>query len=183
MANEVLYARPYASDQAHREAIGMWVNYFNYHRPHTACGGQPPASRTPARINNVMTSYTYAAHNCWARSRARPKQAKLLAPGRLRNYVQARLLLRWSPQQIGNTLIEEFPEDRGMRVSTETVYQALYLQALGGLKREVAAALRTGRTRRNPHRDPQARSTRFVDEMVMISAQPPEINGSSQSRV
>lgn len=62
-----------------------------------------------------------------------------------------------------------------MRVSTETIYQALYLQARGGLKREVAAALRTGRTRRKPHRDPQARSARFVDEMVMISARPPTI--------
>ncbi|PWF81530.1 IS481 family transposase, partial [Kocuria rosea] len=42
---------------ARRYAIGVWVNHFNYHRPHTACGDQPPASRTPARANNVMPSY------------------------------------------------------------------------------------------------------------------------------
>ncbi|WP_062735921.1 IS481 family transposase [Kocuria turfanensis] len=58
LADEVLYARPYASEQARRDAIGVWVNHFNYHRPHTACGDQPPVSRTPARANNVMPSYT-----------------------------------------------------------------------------------------------------------------------------
>ena len=58
LADEVLYVRPYASEQARRDAIGVWVNHFNYHRPHTACGDQPPASRTPARVNNVTPSYT-----------------------------------------------------------------------------------------------------------------------------
>ena len=57
LADEVLYIRPYASEQARRDAIGVWVNHFNYHRPHTACGDQPPASRTPSRVNNVMPSY------------------------------------------------------------------------------------------------------------------------------
>ena len=58
LADEVLYVRPYASEQARQDAIGMWVNHFNYHRPHTACGDQPPASRVPARVNNVMPSYS-----------------------------------------------------------------------------------------------------------------------------
>lgn len=57
LANEVLYARPYASEQARRDAIGVWLNHINYHRPHTACGDQPPASRAPARANNVIPSY------------------------------------------------------------------------------------------------------------------------------
>ena len=62
-----------------------------------------------------------------------------------------------------------------MRVSPETIYQALYFQARGGLKREVQAALRTGRTRRKPHRTGEQRTPRFVDPMVMISERPPEI--------
>ena len=48
-------------------------------------------------------------------------------------------------------------------MSHETIYQALYFQARGGLKREVETALRTGRTRRKPHRQPDQRQPRFVD--------------------
>jgi IS30 family transposase len=89
--------------------------------------------------------------------------------------VKAKLLIRWSPEQISHTLVDEFPDQPEMRVSPETIYQALYIQARGGLKREVATALRTGRARRKPHKDPQQRQPRFVDPMIMISERPPEI--------
>ena len=58
MVDEVLYARPYTSETARREALAVWVNHYNYHRPHTSCGDAPPASLAPARVNNVMPSYT-----------------------------------------------------------------------------------------------------------------------------
>ena len=86
-----------------------------------------------------------------------------------------KLRQRWSPEQICHALVIEFPDDESMRVSPETIYQALYVQARGGLRREVAAALRTGRTRRKPHRSPDQRTSRFIDEMVMISQRPPEV--------
>jgi IS30 family transposase len=89
--------------------------------------------------------------------------------------VKNRLLRRWSPEQISRKLVRMFPNDPEMRVSPETIYQALYLQARGGLKREVQAALRTGRARRKPHKDPQQRQSRFVDPMVMISERPAEV--------
>jgi len=62
-----------------------------------------------------------------------------------------------------------------MRVSHETIYQALYFQARGGLKREVAQALRSGRTHRKPHRAPDQRTHRFIDPMIMISDRPADV--------
>jgi IS30 family transposase len=117
----------------------------------------------------------YAAHRSWATSRPRPKASKLATAGRLRKYVSAKLAVRWSPEQICHALVREFPDDESMRVSIETIYQAIYVQARGGLRREVADALRTGRIRRKPRRSPDHRTPRFVDEMVMISERPAEV--------
>ncbi len=58
MAEECLYARIYDSEHARREHLNIWVHHYNYHRPHTACADQPPASRTHQRVTNVMTNYT-----------------------------------------------------------------------------------------------------------------------------
>jgi IS30 family transposase len=117
----------------------------------------------------------YAAHRAAAARRARPKPAKLATNTALADYVQAGLDLRWSPEQICHALRVDHPDEAEMRVCPETIYQALYVQARGGLRREVAAALRTGRSRRKPHRDPAARTPRFVDPMIMISERPAEI--------
>lgn len=117
----------------------------------------------------------HAAHRAATASRARPKSAKLAQPGRLRDYVTDGLSRRWSPEQISNRIREEHPDDEGMRVSTETIYQALYFQARGGLRREVAQALRTGRARRVPRKSAEHRTSRFVDPMIMISDRPAEI--------
>ena len=117
----------------------------------------------------------YAAHRAAAARRPRPKERKLLVDGPLREFVQDGLRKRWSPEQICHALRREHPEDRSMRVSVETIYQALYVQARGGLKREVQAAIRTGRTRRKPRRDPARRTGRFIDPMVMISDRPADI--------
>lgn len=133
-------------------------------------------SRELARNTDPVQGYRpHAAHRAAAARRGRPKTAKLALETRLRAYVAERLGLRWSPEQICRTLVIEYPDDQEMRVCPETIYQALYLQARGGLKREVAAALRTGRARRVPHHDRQQRRARFVDEMLMISERPPEV--------
>lgn len=117
----------------------------------------------------------YSAHRAAAARRLRPRSRMLLREGPLRDYVQAGLVEQWSPEQISNTLRIQFPDDESMRVSTETIYQALYVQARGGLKREVQTALRTGRARRKPHTSPDHRTARFADPMVMISERPPEV--------
>lgn len=117
----------------------------------------------------------HRAQRAWAKSRSRPKESKLAQDGPLREFVADKLREQWSPEQICHALVIEFPDDESMRVSPETIYQAIYVQARGGLRREVALALRTGRTRRKPHRSPDQRTRRFVDEMVMISERPPEV--------
>lgn len=58
MSDECLYARAYDSEDQRREAISVWNHHYNYHRPHTACGDQPPASRLHTSVDNVMTNYT-----------------------------------------------------------------------------------------------------------------------------
>ena len=137
-----------------------------------------PASTIKREIDARSAEGAYQPHRAqraWAASRARPKRSKLAQDGPLRGYVADKLRQRWSPEQICKALVGEFPDDEGMRVSPETIYQAIYVQARGGLRREVADALRTGRTRRKPHRSPEQRTSRFVDEMVMISERPAEV--------
>ncbi|GAA3321811.1 IS30 family transposase/transposase [Paeniglutamicibacter sulfureus] len=117
----------------------------------------------------------YAAHRAAAKRRPRPKTSKLSCEGTLRKYVGAKLLLGWSPEQISNRLRKMLPDRLEFHVCAETIYQALYFQARGGLKREVATALRTGRTRRKPRTDPEKRTSRFRDPMINISERPAEI--------
>lgn len=57
LTDECLYARDYASEKERVEALGVWNHHYNYHRPHTACGDQPPASRLHTGVDNVMTNY------------------------------------------------------------------------------------------------------------------------------
>ena len=58
MTREVLYAAPYDSEQHRRDRLAIWQNHYNYHRPHTAAGDQPPASRLTTGVTKVMPSYT-----------------------------------------------------------------------------------------------------------------------------
>jgi len=139
--------------------------------------GRPPSTiKRELDARAVDGDYLpHRAQRAWAASRSRPKTAKLAQEGPLRNYVADKLALRWSPEQVCHALVEDFPHDESMRVSTETIYQAIYVQARGGLRRQVAEALRTGRTRRKPHTSPDQRTPRFVDAMVMISERPAEV--------
>src|SRR6266851_1756126 len=80
----------------------------------------------------------------------------------------------WSPEQIANRLRIDFPDDDEMRISHEAIYQDLYVQGRGALKRELVACLRTGRALRVPRARTQGRGKKFVSAEVMISERPPE---------
>jgi IS30 family transposase len=80
----------------------------------------------------------------------------------------------WSPEQIANRLRIDFPDDPSMRISHEAIYQSLYIQGRGALKRELVSYLRTGRALRTPRARAQAKAWAHVSEEVMISNRPPE---------
>jgi IS30 family transposase len=80
----------------------------------------------------------------------------------------------WSPEQIASRLPLDFPDDESMRVSHEAIYQALYVQGRGALRRELTACLRTGRALRVPRARTRGRGKKFITPEVMISQRPPE---------
>ena len=82
----------------------------------------------------------------------------------------------WSPEQIAKRLRIDFPDDESMRISHEAIYQALYVQGRGALKRELVACLRTGRALRVPRARSQQKTWAHVTPEVMISERPAEAN-------
>jgi IS30 family transposase len=118
----------------------------------------------------------FTAQRATAGRRARPRPGKLARDPVLAAFVQDRLEQRWSPEQISAALPGEFPDDPERHVVHETIYQALYVQGRGRLRRELVTKLRTGRARRKPHRRPDGRRQGcFVDPDVLISQRPAEV--------
>ena len=144
--------------------------------------GRNPAtiSREVRRNANGGGRYLPAAAQARAdrRARVRGRQAspaKLAVNLRLRREVQDHLVRNHSPEQTARRLREDHPDEPEMWVSHETIYQSLYVQGRGGLRRELTKHLRTGRTLRKPHRAADQRRARFTAAMVMISERPPEV--------
>lgn len=81
----------------------------------------------------------------------------------------------WSPEQIARRLQTDFPDDPTMRISHEAIYQALYIQGRGALRRELVVCLRTGRALRTPRARTQGRGKSFVTPELLISERPPEV--------
>jgi transposase, IS30 family len=131
-------------------------------------------SREVAR-NGSRLGYRALAAQAQAEFRGRrPKTAKLAGNERLRGQVQCWLEERWSPEQISVMLKQQFGDDPEMRVSHESIYQSIYVQGRGALRRELASCLRTGRALRKPRRTEGERRGRIKD-MVLISERPAEV--------
>ena len=136
--------------------------------------------RSPSTVTReVATNGGREAYSAWrahrrARAEARrPKPCKLVA-GRLRDEVATRLQGLWSPQEIAQRLPLDFPDDQEMRVSHETIYQSLFVQGRGELRRELARCLRTGRAARRPRGTLERRGR--LPGMVMIADRPAEVD-------
>jgi transposase, IS30 family len=104
---------------------------------------------------------------------ARPKRSKLAASPRLGRAVTGMLERRFSPQQISARLRLDYPDDEEMRISPETIYQSLYVQSRGRLRKDLARYLRSGRSGRKPRRGPTGQGR--LKQMVSISERPAEV--------
>ena len=104
----------------------------------------------------------------------RPKPGKLARVPRLREEVEAGLRRRWSPQQISARLRADYLDDEEMRISHETIYQSLYIQSRGELRRQLTENLRTKRTKRRPRGSGLGQRGK-IKGMVPISERPPEV--------
>ena len=138
--------------------------------------------RAPSTVSReVAWSGSRTGYRAWradeeAMGRAlRPKPAKLAVNLRLRREVERGLRARWSPQQIASRLISDYPDDLEMRVSHETIYKTLFVQARGALRKELTTCLRTGRAQRRPQMRTERSGAGRLQNMVLISDRPAEI--------
>jgi transposase, IS30 family len=162
---------------AEREEIALGLAQKLPYREIARRLGRPVSTVSrEVRRNSTRGRYRYRAAAAQARAEERarrPKPAKLTVNGGLRAWVQGKLEEDWSPEEISARLVLEFPDDPEMRVSHETIYQALYVQGRGALRRELTRHLRTGRALRKPRRKEGERRGR-IPGMVMIADRPPE---------
>ncbi len=162
-----------------REQIGLWHAEEVGGREIARRLGRSPSTisrelrRLPAPGNRYRSPpYLPSAAQADADTKAtRAKPAKLVTNLRLRAVVEERLAKNFSPEQIAGTLRKDFPEDPEMWVSHEAIYQSLYVQGRGGLKRELTRNLRTGRAIRKPRRSGQQRRARITG-MINIAERP-----------
>ena len=133
-------------------------------------------SREVDRNTSDGQPYRAVAAQVAAEKRARRPKPRTLDNPALHARVTADLEKRWSPEEIAARLRLDFPDDASMRASHETIYQALFIQGRGALRRELATRLRTGRALRRPRRrvDGRADPDRRIPDKVMISERPAE---------
>ena len=107
----------------------------------------------------------------------RPKKCLLAVNRKLRNIVASKLILDWSPEQISGWLKTHYPDDESLRVSHETIYRSLFIQARGVLKKELMDHLRSKRRmRRSRHASPSGQSRGQIVDAISIRERPAEVD-------
>ena len=161
---------------AERENIAIWhAQEVGVREMARRLGRSPGTVSKELARNSGRREYRASTANVKAEDRAtRARAGKLATNLMLRRYVQDKLEQHLSPEQIAGRLRVDFPDEPEMWVSHETIYQSLYVQGRGGLRRELATHLRTGRVRRRPQGRPQERRGR-IPGMVNISERPAEV--------
>jgi transposase, IS30 family len=138
--------------------------------------GRAPSTISRDVVRTGRNAYRAVKADSASIERARrPKPAKLAVDARLCKEVRRGLRQNWSPQQISARLIRDYPDDLTMRVSHETIYKTLFIQARGALRKELTACLRTGRAQRKPHMRIEQSGAGRLRNMILISERPPEV--------
>lgn len=139
--------------------------------------------RAPSSVSREITRnggrHRYRAldadRRAWRQAR-RPKLCKLATTAALCAVVEAKLKSNWSPEQIAGWLVSEYPEEPIMRISHETIYRTLFLQARGALKQELTAHLRTRRVmRRSKRATTKGQPRGQIVDAVSIAERPPSV--------
>ena len=142
--------------------------------------GRSPATISRELARNISgpasrrTYAPYAAQKRAAEQGLRPKTSKF-DNAELASVVQTKLCLKWSPEQISDHLAVTFADRQEMRVSPETIYQALYVQGRGHLRADLHQHLRTGRAIRRPRRSTAKGPSGKIPDMILISERPAEV--------
>lgn len=152
----------------YRASVAQWKSELVAKRPKPA-----KLMTNPQLRKYVQERLEGKIHDARGREVAGPRQAPFI--GRNKPHRGDRKWVNgWSPEQIAARLQVDFPHDRSMRISHEAIYQALYIQGRGALKRELVSYLRTGRALRVPRARAQAKAWAHVSEEVMISSRSAE---------
>jgi IS30 family transposase len=139
--------------------------------------------RAASTVSREVTRHggrpAYRAHDAdsqaWEAA-LRPKRCRLAVNRKLRNIVASKLILDWSPEQISGWLKTHYPDDESMRVSHETIYRSLFIQARGVLKKELMNHLRSKRRmRRSRHASVSGQSRGQIVDAISIRERPPEV--------
>ncbi len=162
-----------------REEISKGIYAFESFAAIAERIGRPTSTVSEEVWRNTKTSWCYSAEKAHARAERLQKKGrprKLDVDERLRVYVYAKLCLEWSPEEIARRLKLEYPQDKAMRISHETIYQYLYLLPRGELKKELMKGLRQERKMRQPRAYAHYRRQKIQD-IISISERPKEAEG------
>ena len=160
-------AATHGGGMAYRATTAQWHADRSARRPKPTKLALNPALRTyvEERLAGIV------APPIGACVRGRAIRWKDRRPGRCKD---RRWTKAWSPEQIARRLPIDFPDDETMRISHEAIYQALFVQERGALRRELTACLRTGRVLRTPRARTRGRGKTFISPEIMISKRPTE---------
>lgn len=153
----------------YRATAAQWHAERRARRPKTAKLAKHPALRTWVQERLAGQVRTMDGRPV-AGPQVAPWNGRRHAPRKDRRWGKA-----WSPEQIARRLPVEFPDDTSMRISHEAIYQSLYIQGRGALRRELVACLRTGRALRVPRARTRERGRKFVPPELLISERPAEV--------